>query len=349
MDMDMQTDQIILEQINLWLCQADAGIGQANTLEKLTTGQSNPTYHLTTDQGQFILRMQPSGTLLPSAHAVDREFRVMQALKQTSVPVPIMISLCTDQSFAGVKFYIMENIDGMTIADPSLSVLNKADRHRIYDQQIDILAQLTCLDPDHIGLSDFGRPSGYLDRQIAIWSKQYRNSETEHLADMEYLMAKLPGQFDTIDLKLCVIHGDYRIDNLIISKDKPHNVKALIDWELSTLGPAFIDLSYFCAMLRLPEDLPISGLGMRDRHQLGLPEEQDLIDQYCQQTGLTQPDNWQIWIAFQLFRFAAILQGVRKRHLDGNASALNAAEVGGQTNAVAALAAATLKQYLSES
>jgi len=337
----------LLARINSWLAQIDAGIGNAKSLAKISIGQSNPTYRLKTDKGRFILRMQPPGDLLPSAHAVDREYRVMEALQQTPVPVPRMIALCDDKEVAGVKFFIMEEMTGEVFMDPGLAALDIAARGRVYDAQIDILAALAGISPQDIGLHDFGRPSGYLERQITIWTKQYRSGETDHLDAMEYLIETLPGRFADHQPGLCVVHGDFRLDNLIIDTSAAPKVSALIDWELSTLGPPFVDLSYLCAMLRMPADLPIGGLGGLDRQQQGLPTEKDMIARFCAHTGLGKPQDWEIWIAFQLFRFAAILQGVWKRHLDGNASAENAAAVGDQRKPVAALAAATLKEFLA--
>ena len=342
----------ILQALNPWLAEHAPAAGMAIALEKIGIGQSNPTYRLVTDQDRFILRMQPPGELLPSAHAVDREYRVMDALAATAVPVPRMIALCTDIEVIGVKFFIMEHIAGSTIMDPGLGDLAMAEREGLYLDQVDILAELARLDPAAIGLDGFGRPSGYLGRQIAIWTKQYRASETGLISDMEYLMETLPGciagETAIDEMGLCVLHGDFRLDNLIINTAVQCRITALIDWELSTLGPPFVDLSYWCAMLRMSAEWPIGGLGGVDRATLGIPDEAALIGRFCTRIGLQKPHNWEAWIAFQLFRFSAILQGVKKRWVDGNASASNAAEVGGQAVPVAELGARTLRAFLNK-
>jgi len=338
----------LMNALNHWIVKTDLAIGAVHAIHKISIGQSNPTYQILTDQGRYILRMQPPGNLLPSAHAVDREYRVMQSLAESEVPVPAMIALCTDLDIIGVKFFIMEEMTGITLMEPTLPELDYDHRQQLYDAQINVLAALATTQPDALGLADYGRPSGYLNRQIALWTKQYRNSETDLLDDMEYLIETLPGSMDDAWLGLCVVHGDFRLDNLIIESRITPSIQALIDWELSTLGPCFVDLSYFLAMLRMPSGWTIGGLGGVDRAALGIPSEEELVSCFCKKTGLEKPDNWEVWIAFQLFRFAAILQGVKKRHLDGNASANNAEDVGRQTIPVAALAAATLKAFLSQ-
>jgi len=203
---------------------------------------------------------------------------------------------------------------------------------------------LATLDPVTIGLDGFGKPAGYLDRQFATWTRQYRASQTENLADMEFLITHLDEALEGALPGFCVIHGDFRLDNMLLQNGT--DIEALIDWELSTLGPAFVDLSYWCAMLRMDHDWPISGLGGVDRAALGIPAEDDLVHRFCHQTGYDKPANWDALIAFQCFRFAAILQGVLKRHLDGNASASNAASVGSQAAPMAILGARILRGYL---
>ncbi|MGB2469085.1 MAG: phosphotransferase family protein, partial [Candidatus Puniceispirillaceae bacterium] len=245
----------------------------------------------------------------------------------------------------GRKFFVMEKIDGVTVFDPTLAAYAAPDRTRLYHHQVDILAALAELDPAAIGLADFGRPAGYLDRQFATWTRQYRASQTDDLADMEFLMAYLGDALNADLPGQCVIHGDFRLDNMLLQNGI--HIQALIDWELSTLGPAFIDLSYWCAMLRMQHDWPIGGLGGVDRTQLGIPPEADLVRQFCTRTGLHKPANWEALIAFQCFRFAAILQGVRKRQRDGNASASNAAAVGSQAAPMATLGADILRVHLA--
>ena len=337
----------LIGRLNPWLAEVVPQVGSIIKVEKITIGQSNPTYRLLTDCGRFVLRMQPYGKLLPLAHAVDREYRVMNALRNTNVPVPTMIALSMDTDIIGVKFFLMEEVKGKTIMSPVLASVNPNQRAQFYRAQVDVLVALAMVDPNSCGLTDFGKPNGYLERQIAIWTKQYRISETEEISDMEFLIDTLPDNMRSDDTTVSIVHGDFRIDNLIMTEGKKPVVAALIDWELSTLGSPFVDLSYWCAMLRMPSHWPIGGLGGLDRDALHIMQEESLIDYFCAHTGLTKPGNWDMWISFQLFRFAAILQGIRKRHLDGNASASNAGEVGHQAEAVAALGASILRKYLA--
>ena len=270
----------------------------------------------------------------------------MKALGSSAVPVPDMIAMCDDPKIIGMKFFIMSEVDGKTIFSPTLDGYNMADRSNLFFGQIGILATLAKLDPFSFNLQDFGKPSGYLERQLRTWTRQYRTCETETITAMEFLLEQLPACLATELPGLCVIHGDFRLDNLLICNQI--DIAALIDWELSTLGPTFVDLSYWCAMLRMDPDWPIGGLGGINRTNLGIPEEATLVDAFCKETGLSRPDNWEALIAFQCFRFAAILQGVLKRHLDGNASAKNAAAVGAQAKLVAELGADVLSKYLTK-
>lgn len=333
-----------------WLRDAAPDIGVPLSLDKFSTGQSNPTYRLQTDlggaDGRFVLRTQPAGLLLKSAHAVDREYRVMKALGESPVPVPDMIAVCDDPDVVGMKFFIMREVDGETLFDPALASYSAGDRGALFYAKIDVLAALAAIDPIAQGLEGFGKPTGYIDRQFATWTRQYRASETETIAAMEFLITGLPACLDRDMPGFCIIHGDFRLDNLLIRNRT--EIAALIDWELSTLGPAFIDLSYWCAMLRMQSDWPIGGLGGINRTGLGIPDEAQLVSAFCAKTGLDRPANWEALIAFQCFRFAAILQGVLKRHLDGNASADNAASVGGQAQLVAMLGADILSCYLGK-
>ena len=347
---DKAHDASLLSSLAEWLQTAAPQIGAPINLNKFSSGQSNPTYRLQTDlgeqDGRFVLRTQPAGLLLKSAHAVDREFRVMKALDKTAVPVPRMIAVCDDPDVIGMKFFVMREIEGNTLFNPALAGYAGADRHALFHAKIDVLAALAKLDPITLGLEGFGKPSGYIDRQLGTWTRQYHASETEPIAAMEFLLAELPNYIDEDVPGFCVIHGDFRLDNLLI-RDQV-KIAALIDWELSTLGPAFIDLSYWCAMLRMDAKWPIGGLGGIDRASLGIPDEAALVAAFCAKTGLERPANWDALIAFQCFRFAAILQGVLKRHLDGNASADNAASVGGQAKLVAGLGEDILSDYIAK-
>ena len=267
----------------------------------------------------------------------------MAALDGTAVPVPKMIAECLDTDVIGRKFFVMEKVTGKAVFDPALANYTATARARLYRKQTEILAALATLDPFAIGLDGFGKPAGYMDRQFATWTRQYRASQTEDLADMEFLITHLGEALEETLPGLCVIHGDFRLDNMLLQNGT--DIQALIDWELSTLGPAFVDLSYWCAMLRMDHDWPIGGLGGIDRATFGIPAEDNLVQRFCHQTGYNKPANWDALIAFQCFRFAAILQGVLKRHLDGNASASNAASVGSQAVPMAVLGADILRNY----
>jgi len=338
----------LLQRLAAWLAINAPQIGTPNALRKFSTGQSNPTYRLQTTRpggpGRYVLRTQPPGVLLKSAHAVDREFRVMRALASSDVPVPEMIIACDDPAIIGMKFFVMGEVVADTVFDPALAGYTPSERERLFLGKVDVLAALAQIDPMAIGLEGFGRHGGYLERQLGTWTRQYRASETSTISAMEFLIDNLPACLGDDVPGFCVIHGDFRIDNLMI-RDKTE-IAALIDWELSTLGPAFIDLSYWCAMLRMRADWPIGGLGGIRRGPLGIPDEGSLVQSFCQRTGFARPANWEALIAFQCFRFAAILQGVLKRHLDGNASAGNAGAVGGQAGKVAELGADILATYL---
>ena len=341
-------DKSIIEPLADWLQQVAPHIGKPTSLSKFTAGQSNPTYQLQTDlngkDGKFVLRTQPPGVLLKSAHAVDREYRVMKALEPSNVPVPEMIAMCDDPKIIGMKFFVMRKVDGETIFSPTLDGYDTADRNTLFLSQIGVLAALAQIDPSMFSLEGFGKPSGYIKRQMGTWTRQYRASETETIAAMELLLNRLPACLKTEPPGLCVIHGDFRLDNLLVSNKT--DIAALIDWELSTLGPPFVDLSYWCAMLRMEAGWPIGGLGGIERASLGIPEEAEMVNAFCEKTSLRRPDNWDALIAFQCFRSDAILQGVLQRHLRGNASANNAASVGGQAKLVAELGANILSQYL---
>ncbi len=343
-------NESLIKPLTKWLEKTAPEIGTPINLEKFATGQSNPTYRFQTDSivnhGKFVLRTQPTGQLLKSAHAVDREYRVMKSLGPSAVPVPKMVAACNDTKIIGVKFFVMHEVDGTTFFNPALQEYKAKDREILFYAKIDLLATLAKLDPTIIGLESFGKPSGYLKRQFGTWTRQYRSSETKNIPAMETLLTELPACLEIEPPGICIIHGDFRIDNLLIEN---HTViKALIDWELSTLGPAFIDLSYWCAMLRMDANWPIGGLGSFNRSGLGIPDENALLEAFCERTGFERPTNWEALVAFQCFRFAAILQGVMKRHLDGNASAENAASIGSQAAKVAELGANILSKYLAK-
>ncbi|MFN2287333.1 MAG: phosphotransferase [Chromatocurvus sp.] len=290
------------------------------TAEKFAGGQSNPTFRLSAGGHAYVLRRKPPGELLASAHAVDREFRVISALGQTDVPVPRAYLLCEDESIIGSMFYIREYLDGRVFWDPTLPEIdNNAERAAMYDDMNRVLAALHRVDIDAVGLSDFGRPGSYYSRQISRWTKQYRASETERSEAMETLIAWLPQNMPEDDGAVSLVHGDYRLDNVMFHASEPRIV-AVLDWELSTLGHPLADLAYQVMAWQLPGDAGLRGLLGVDRHALGLPKDSEYIDTYCRRTGRDGIHNWNFYLVFSFFRLAAILQGVKKRALMGNAS-----------------------------
>ena len=293
--------------------------GPLKSVEKFSDGQSNPTYLLSSGASKYVLRAKPPGKLLKSAHAVDREFRVMQALAGTNVPVPKMLHLSGDDSPMGTQFFVMEYLDGRIFWDPALPELALHDRAAIYDAMNATLAALHSVDPANIGLSDYGKPGNYFERQVSRWGQQYKAAETHALDDADYVMDWLTANMPDDDGASAIVHGDYRIDNMIYAKDSPQ-ILALLDWELSTLGHPLADLAYQCMHWRLPNAAEFKGLAGMDRAAIGLPTEEEYVTRYCDRRGTQVPDNWNFYLVFSYFRFLAIVQGVLKRARDGNAS-----------------------------
>ncbi len=302
-----------------WLNGRLPGFDGPVSVIKFETGQSNPTYGIRTKAGNYALRRKPPGVLLKSAHAVDREFRVQSALAETDVPVARMHAFCEDDSVIGSAFYIMEWVDGRTFNDPAMSGLEPALRRAIVDDMCCVLAAVHSVDLEATGLADFGPRGDYYRRQIDRWTKQYRASETEMIPDMDDLIAWLDRNVPEDDGRVSLVHGDYRLDNLLIAPDGPA-ILAVLDWELSTLGHPFADLAAVIMQWSRPPGEFTRGLGGVDRKVLGLPEDQEFIDTYCSRMGLGGIDRFGFYLAFSFFRMGAILQGVRRRALDGNAS-----------------------------
>jgi len=327
--MNAQPD-LNITRLQRYLEHAAPSVGTIRSAEKFAGGQSNPTYLLQTEESQYVLRSKPRGKLLKSAHAVEREFHVMDALAHSPVPVPSVLCLCEDLDVIGSVFFVMSYEDGPIFWDPALPELNPDERTALYRDEIRVLAALHSVDPTSIGLADFGRPGSYFARQIKRWTDQYRASETTSIDAMESLMQWLAQQTPDDDGQSTLIHGDYRLDNLIMTHDKAR-IQAVIDWELSTLGHPFADLAYFCMCLRMPNHEQIRGLAGVNRTVLGIPEEADIIRQYCILRGIDDIDDWPFYLSFSFFRLAAICQGVLKRSLDGNASSEQAVKVGGLT------------------
>jgi aminoglycoside phosphotransferase (APT) family kinase protein len=286
--------------------------------KKFATGQSNPTYLIETPAGRFVLRRKPPGKLLKSAHMIEREFRVLTALESTGFPAPRALALCEDESVIGTAFYLMAHVDGRIFWDPALPELELEQRPPIYDAMNEGLARLHEIDVAAAGLSDYGKPGNYFARQLGRWSDQYRASETSTIADMDRLIAWLGENVPADDGRVALVHGDWRIDNMIFDARSPR-LLAVLDWELSTLGHPFADLAYQCMHWRLPH-ASFGGLAGLDRSSQGIPTEAEYVAAYCRRTGLAGVPNWTFLIAFSFFRYAAIAQGVYKRTLDGNAS-----------------------------
>ena len=281
-------------------------------------GQSNPTFLLKCDGREYVLRKQPPGDLLPSAHQVDREYRVMHALADTDVPVPRMVALCEDTEVLGTKFYVMEKVEGRVYTDLQLPDLSKVDRTAVYLDLVAVMAKLHKVDHEAVGLGDFGKPGNYYTRQISRWSRQYEASKTEDLPAMDRLMEWLPKHIPDSD-ETCIAHGDYRLGNVMLHPTEPRIV-AVLDWELCTLGHPLADLGYLCMDYHSP-GYEGEGLGaLDDLEAHGIPDEQQILDHYCAETGRDGIANWTFYLVYNLFRSAAIIQGVYKRGLDGNAS-----------------------------
>jgi len=280
-------------------------------------GQSNPTFQLQAGQRFYVLRKQPPGELLPSAHQVDREYRVMRALQNTGVPVPRMICLCEDPSIIGTKFYVMEMVHGRLFNETLLPSLTPPERNAIYLDLARVLASLHKVDPAAVGLADFGRPGNYYERQINRWSKQYLASKTEQIDAMDKLMTWLPARIPE-QKRSVIVHGDYRLGNTLIHPTEP-KIVAVLDWELSTLGDALADVGYLCQDYH-GDSYNDAGLAGADLQALGIPSEAELLAEYCRHAGLESIDNWLFYVIYNMFRSASIIQGVYKRGLDGNAS-----------------------------
>ncbi len=315
-----------------------SGFSGLRAVEKFANGQSNPTFKVSAASGEYVLRRQPPGKLLKSAHAVDREYRVLAALADTDVPVAKVYHLCEDRDLIGSMFYIMEYCDGRIFWNSAIPEVGKKERTAIYDEMNGVMAALHQVDIEKAGLDDFGKPGSYFERQYERWSGQYRASELQPIAAMETLINWLGEHLPEDDGRVSLVHGDYRLDNMIFDTSGP-TVIALLDWELSTLGHPFADVGYQCMQLRMPAQVGhISGLRGRDLGELGVPTEEEYVARYCERMGIERIDNFGFYVAFSFFRLAAIIQGVAKRAVDGNASNKNAAQLGEFVEPMAQLA-----------
>jgi len=294
---------------------------------RFSGGQSNPTWLLEAASGRYVLRSKPAGALLRSAHAVDREFRVIQALAGSEVPVARAYHLCEDESVIGAVFYVMSFEEGRIFWDAALPEVTAEQRPALYDAINQTLAALHKVDIQAVGLADFGKPGNYFERQIARWEQQYRAAQTGPIESMETLIRWLKTNLPPDDGHSCLIHGDFRIDNLIFHPAQPR-VIAVLDWELATLGHPMADLAYYCMWLRLPALGATRGLAGKDQRALNIPSEQELIENYCARTAITSIDFWPFYLAFSFFKMAAIVQRILKRALEGNATNNSALEAG---------------------
>jgi aminoglycoside phosphotransferase (APT) family kinase protein len=332
----MSAQSLDLSRLDSWIREYIPPFDGPLAAEKFSGGQSNPTFKLIAGAQHYVLRRKPQGELLASAHAVDREYRVIAALHQTDVPVPRPIVLCEDESIIGSMFYVMEYMDGRVFWDPALPDLNLTERTAIYDEMNRVLAALHNVDINAVGLADFGRPGNYFERQLGRWTKQYRASETETVPAMEQLMTWLRENMPEDDGVVSLVHGDFRIDNLMFHPTEPRII-AILDWELSTLGNPIADIAYQIMAWHFPREGAIAGLSGVDRESIGLPSDEDYVAAYCTRTHRGPIPNWNFYMAFCFFRIAAILQGIKKRVLVGTASSDEAAQRGEQVVPLAEL------------
>ncbi len=313
-----------------------AGFAGPLEVEQFRGGQSNPTYLLHAGAQRYVLRRKPPGKLLPSAHAVDREYRVVSALAKTGFPVARTYALCTDESVIGTTFYVMEHVEGRVLWDPALPGMDREERRAIYDEMNRVIARLHRVDFAAIGLADYGKPGNYFRRQIDRWSRQYKASETEKIEAMDRLIDWLPGNIPEGEAT-SIVHGDYRIDNMIFHPREPR-VLAVLDWELSTLGHPMADFSYHMMAWRL-SSTEFRGLRGLDLAALGIPSEDEYLAGYLERTGAPRPSakDWSFCMAYNMFRAAAIFQGVMARAVAGNAASAQAVETGKRARPMAEL------------
>ena len=310
-----------------WLRPFISDASRAVPVAQFDNGQSNPTYLIDVGTRKLVLRRKPPGTLLPSAHAVDREFRIMRALAATRVPVPRCLALCEDPSVIGSAFYVMEYVEGRIFRDPALPSVSRTERGPIYAEMNRVIAELHSIDPNSLGLADYGRAGNYIERQVQRWTKQYRASQTEDIPAMDRLIEWLPLHIPPAD-ETRIVHGDFRLDNVIFDPHEPC-IRAVLDWELSTLGHPLADFAYHCLIWYRTPHMQQGLLGL-DLEALALPPVRDYLAAYCSRLGreVVTPREWEYYIVFNMFRLVGILQGVAARAIQGNASSGQAAMLG---------------------
>ena len=338
----MSTQTLDLSKLSDWMKKNVCDFSGPLSAEKFAGGQSNPTFKLSAGDRKFVLRRKPPGQLLASAHAVDREFRVIAALQDTDVPVPGAVALCKEDEIIGSMFYLMEYLEGRVFWDPVLHELTNDERSAVYDDMNRVLAAMHSINVADVGLGDYGRPGNYFERQVGRWTKQYRASETQTVPAMEELMAWLPENMPAEDDRVALVHGDYRLDNVMFHPTEP-KIIAVLDWELSTLGNPIADLAYQVMAWQLPRDAGITGLAGIDRKPLAIPEDNSYVTSYCERTGRDEIKHWNFYLAFCFFRLAAIVQGVKKRALDGTASSAEAESRGNLVQPLAELGMSYMK------
>ena len=326
--------------LEMYLTNHVEGFRGPADVEQFRGGQSNPTYRVNAPSGHYVVRRKPPGKLLPSAHAVDREYRVLAALQATDVPTPRVYTLCEDPEIIGTPFYVMEYVEGRVYWELWMPDREPAFRARVFDSMNNGIAKLHSVDYAAVGLGDFGKPGDYVARQINRWSKQYRASETETIAEMDRLIDWLPAHLPNDD-ETTLVHGDYRLDNMIFDNVEP-KLLAILDWEISTLGHPIADFAYHCMPWRLPPETGRGFMGM-DLAGLGIPSEEDYLSTYCRRTGRPRPTHWEYYMAYNMWRLAAILQGIMGRVMDGTAASEHAAEMGAMARGMAELAWAQIE------
>jgi aminoglycoside phosphotransferase (APT) family kinase protein len=314
-----------IESLQRYLNANAPEISGAIEVQQFKGGQSNPTYLLLAGGKKYVLRRKPPGAILPSAHAIEREYKIMHALRDTDVPVPRMLCLCEDPSVIGTAFYVMECVDGHVLWEPDLPGMTPDQRRAHYRELNRALAALHTVDPAKVGLADFGKPGNYVERQIGRWIKQYRLAETERIEAMENLIEWLPKNIPN-NTTNSLTHGDYRFDNVIFDRNGP-KILAIIDWELSTIGDPVADFVYHCMKYRMPGS-PVHKLSDAEKTERGIPTLEEYCRMYCEFTGRSEVPNFDFYMAFGMFRLTGILQGIVKRALDGNASSAHALESG---------------------